>query len=127
MSDLKEITSAYAKDEEGRLVEGTLKKELRLDAQWTDETFGDGHPINKMFGRNEELTLTLDEGTRLFVSAAKGRASGCQVATFRLNGIWYSMRGGEAVELLRALGEDIEPSYEDLTYNCPPPVRRGRR
>lgn len=96
-----DVTAAclkYAKDNEshgGRAFDIVLSEDVSLgDVMWSADRWEDGVPVTKMFGRNEELDLELEAGTRLrgVTYRSYDDYPGKWMTDFYLNGLWYSAR-----------------------------------
>lgn len=96
--DIEAAIRSYAADlsrQCGTPVEVTLDRERRVTVAWTSDIWEDGVPVTKMFRRNPDVTLRLPAGTKLRGVQYEGCATGQDMFSFYLNGVWYSDAGAE--------------------------------
>ena len=79
----------------GKAFDFVLDNDLDISVEWSSHRFDDGVPVRKMFGRNDDVQLFLEAGTRIRGVSYQGSSSRVPMADFYLNGVWYSSNGAE--------------------------------
>jgi len=96
--DIEAAIRSYASDlsrQWGTPVEVTLDRDRHVTLEWTSDMWEDGVPVTKMFRRNPSVSLRLPAGTKLRGVQYEGCATGQDMFSFYLNGVWYSDAGAE--------------------------------
>lgn len=103
------ILNKYVSDVYGSVVAGVVESDVKLELNWTQNTWEDGIPVNKYFSRCENpLRITLKKGMEIAGAHYYGRSSGCHMFTFRQDETWYEAQKYDAEEILQSLGIDPE-------------------
>lgn len=88
------------------IVECTLGEDVEVEAQYTRDTWEDGRPVTKMFGRNNPVTINLSAGETVKGVSYTSKKTGLEIFDFVYGACWYSVQGPDFDAFMDAVDED---------------------